>query len=647
MRVFILWALAIFACHEAAERLRTGTRSSPLAIVEADTDFGSVPVTTESTPHTFVVRPAPPDDSLQFDRMESVESTCPEFKIGATPNVPGAIVRRFCKEFGGGGYGGGGDVQCITFDEETYSFDVTFAPTVELPSSDQCRIIVRFDGGLSQSIKVTGTGIAPPLKALFSTRAPIDFFTINQGQTSAASSITVTNDGSQALTVSATSVDTDGVFVITGNQNQHAIAPGATTTYTVACEPTVGDPDNTAYAGSLTIQTNDPDPDDASVTFPLACVGVDHPLLPTPDFGISTLVGRPISVTVGLENQTGATVTVNSITLKQPALSGLEITNAPTSIGPNGNATVQLTWTPDAPIAAMLGAIVVGIAGETDRDIAITGDVAKALLADVKTNVPANETVTFGRLCIGESRPRSIKMQPGDGDEELLAGYSVTGASADGPFTAAVVAPTAVTVNPPSEVTVDITALEMFTDGTLDGTLTVTTDSPTEPTTTVPLTVEILQAGATVSPPLLDFSRVVITGVSSTKTATFTNCTAGTIEVTGVTLDGASAADFDIIQIMPNGVQQLPPFTLPRNGEILIAVQMLPQSSGAKSAEVSIDFQEPNKPDTSVETIALTGEGFVKAPDRDSYYRCSTGSPIQALPLAFVGLFLVLRRRRR
>ena len=199
----------------------------------------------------------------------------------------------------------------------------------------------------------------------------------------------------------------------------------------------------------------------------------------------------------------------------------------------------------------------------------------------------------------------------------------------------------------PTEVTIDVVARPMISDGKFEGAITVSTDSPSEPSFVVPTIIEVLQGGTTVSPPLLNFRDVIVTGFSETKIATFTNCTAGDIEITGILLDGEAAPDFDIIQIMPNGVEQLPPFTLARNGEIVIAVQMLPRSDGTKEAQISIDFQEPGQATTSSETVALLGEGFFRAPDRDSYYRCSSGSPVHALPLVFVGAWLVVRRRRR
>jgi uncharacterized protein (TIGR03382 family) len=637
----ILSALALAACSKPAERTRTIDR--PLAVLEGSGNFGSVAVTTTSPPRTFVVAPAPPKDSLQFDIIESIESTCPEFKLEA-PGAAGAVVRRSCTAFSGGQYGLG-ELVCVSFEEVTYSFQVRFAPILELPTSDQCRIIVRFDGGLARSIPVSGIGLAPPLRARFSTTAPIDFFTVNQGVTSGTSSVVITNTGSQELTVSATSTLAGGAFAITGQQAAHKILPGATTTYDVTCTPINGDPENQVYNGSLAVTTDAPNA--LLVNFPLKCVGVDHPLSPQPDRDIATLVGKAIPVSVDLQNLTGALVTITSIALKQPAVDGLQLTGAiPTTIGPNATVSVALTWTPTASFASGLGALVVEVPGEEPRDVSIVDGTATALLADVKTDVADGDRLDFGKLCIGESSTKPLRMQPGD-DPMTMAGYGVVAATSATPFSAVVTSPSAVTIAPATEVIVDVTANPMITDGIIEGTLQVTTDSPTEPMTSVPLYVEVLPAGASVSPPLLNFREVVVTGFSETKTATFSNCTAETIEITGVTLDGDSATDFDIIQIMPNGVEQLPPFSLPRNGEIIIAVQMLPQSNGSKEASVSIDFQETGKPETSNETIALIGEGFFPSPDRDSYYRCSAGSPAHALPLLVIGLFLVLRRRRR
>ncbi len=641
MRYFILGVACVFACGKGADGLRS--RSAPLVVVDADGAFGTQAVTTTSVARSFVVRPAPPADSLQFDRIEAIESTCPEFLIDA-PDAAGAVVQRFCTGFvGGEQYGGGGETMCVGFEELTYSFKVRFAPTQQVASSDQCRIIVRLDGGSSKQIPVSGTGIAPPLSATIAPRTPIDFFTVNLGVESAPRTFQVKNTGSGPLTVSASTVLATGVFTVTGDTTSHQLAPNASTIYEVTCTPTSA----ALFNGSITVTTNDPDAADSSVTIPFVCQGIDHPIGNTDGPRTQVVVGNSNTVTVALTNLSATdTVTGLSVALSQP-VPGLTIQVPPAgSLLPLANTTVQLLWQPTEPYQGPLGGLTLSVDGEPDRLIGIA--MAQATIADVKSSIPTTEKLEFGRLCIGESKKLSFTMQPGGDDSDVFANYVVKTVSGTAPFTAALNGGSVVQVgSPPTLATIDVTVMPMISDGTFDGTITVGTDSPTEPSFDVAAIVQVLQGGTTVNPPLINFREVIVTGFSDTKTTTFTNCTADTIEITGVALDGESATDFDIIQIMPDGVDRLPPFSLPRGGEVVIAVQMLPQSDGTKEAQIGIDFQEPGKPATSVETVALLGEGFLRTPDRDSYYACSTGSPLHSAPLGLVVGFLVVRRRRR
>lgn len=640
MRIVVLVLVGLVACSRSDEHVRS--RGSQLVAFDADGAFGTQAVTTTSSPHTFTVRPASPSDSLQFDRIETIESTCPEFQITA-PDAAGAIVQRTCSAFGGGGYGGGGDVQCVAFAEQTYTFSVQFAPVVQLPSSDQCRIIVRLDGGVSKSIAVSGTGIAPPLAAEISPRTPIDFFTVNLTKTSALRSFSVRNAGSEALTVSATTSLANGVFAVTGTTAQHDLAPGESEDFLITCTPPTAD----VFTGSITITTTDPDPDDAEVPITFTCQGIDHPVQSIDAAEVVATVGTTRTVIVTLDNLTTDPVEEIAVELQQPALPGLVISAPPaTSLGALGSTTVELTWTPPEPYKGALGGLILSVKDQPPRAIGIA--MSHARIADVSSDMPANEKLDFGRMCIGEAKVRSFRMQPGGTDSNVFTDYTVMSVAGSAPFTAAIAAGSAlVQVAPPTAVAIDVTAMPMISDGTFEGTVTVTTDSPSEGSYTVPVIAEVLQGGTTVNPPLLDFRGVVVTGFSETKTATFTNCTAGPIEITGIALDGDSASDFDINQITPNDVDQLPPFTLPRGGEVVIAVQMLPQSDGTKQARVNIDYQEPGAPATSEETVALLGEGLLRAPDRGSYYHCSTGSPLHAAPIGLVFAFIILRRRRR
>ncbi len=660
VRGLVVAAVCLAACSQSPERVRS--RSSQLVALDGNGAFGTVPVTTTSDPHVFTVRPAPPVDSLQFDRIELIESTCPEFVVDA-PNAVGAIVRRFCKAFDASTYGGA-DPKCIDFGEDSFTFNVRFKPVLELPSSDQCRIIVRLDGGASKSITVSGTGDAPPRRAQFSTTAPINFFTVTQGKTSVASKVIVSNTGSQTLSVNASIVNNDGVFLVNGSVVNGALgsqnlARNASRELAVQCRPDVDDPTGTAYKGTLTITTNDPVPARATVVIPIDCTGiqsnVDSQATATEH---KTRVEEATEITILLENVStavGSFATFGEIELASSAAAGMEIMSAPT-VGTSlqqGNTTqMKLRWTPPAVHVGDLGAVILRIEGEPDRLIGIGTGLAQ--LADVTSSVPNMEKLDFVKMCIGESKTRTLTMKPAGTDIMVFADYSVNAVASSAPFSADIVdAERVVKVFPPSEVAITVTAEPMDTPGVFESMLTVETDSPTEPTYGVPVAVEVLPKGATVDKTQLDFNTTIVTGFSETETATFRNCTDDEIDITGILLDGDSAPDFDILSIVTKNrdlteIEQNPPFKLPRNGEIEVTVQMLPQSDGVKSAQLSIDFQEPGQPATSNQTVSLSGEAFIRLlpGNRDSYYRCSTGAPLQLAPLGLVLLFVFRRRRR-
>ncbi|MBA2539856.1 MAG: choice-of-anchor D domain-containing protein, partial [Deltaproteobacteria bacterium] len=355
---FILAVACLVACGQPRDRVREHV--SPLVVLDGDGNFGRVAVTTVSDPRTFTVSPAPPADSLQFDRIESIESTCPEFEVEA-PEAAGAVVQRFCVSFEGGGYGGG-ELSCTAFQEVTYAFGVRFRPTLQLPTSDQCRIIVRLDGGSSKSIAVSGVGIPPPLSADISPQTPIDFLTVNLGTTSAPPRvIKVTNTGSQPLTVSATTQLAGAVFAVTGTTSSHQIAPGGVELYQVTCTPTSA----AAFTGSITFTTNDPDAADASVAIPFQCSGIDHPVGNVGDDEAKPLVGTSTKIVIKLTNLSATDpATGLAVALQQPGLPGLELTTPPlVTLAPLQTTTAELTWTPPEPYKGPLGGLTLSVDG--------------------------------------------------------------------------------------------------------------------------------------------------------------------------------------------------------------------------------------------------------------------------------------------
>ena len=436
----------------------------------------------------------------------------------------GAVVQRTCAAFGGGGYGGGGEVECVAFTEQPFVFSVRFAPVFELPSSAQCRIVVRLDGGASKSIPVSGTGIAAAAAVDISPRTAIDFFTVNLDKTSAANQITVRNSGSEALTLSATTALAGGVFAITGTTAQHPIATRRDRRSSRSRAPRRPPTCSTARSPSVERSGRRPTPE---VSIPFTCQGVDHPIQNLDDGQVLAVVGTSRTVVVTLNNITTDPVQNLTVALQPPVLPGLAITKAPaTSLGSLGTTTVELRL--DAARALQ------GFARRVDpidrrqasargqhRDVACADrgcHLGRAGGREARLRSDVHRRVEDAAVHHAAGRQRCERVRGLLGDRRLGERTLHRDESSPG----------SCRCRHRPRVEIEVTAMPMISDGVFNGTVTVNTDSPTEATFTVPVIVEVMQGGTTVNPPLLDFREVVVTGFSETKTATFTNCTAAT-----------------------------------------------------------------------------------------------------------------------
>lgn len=126
------------------------------------------------------------------------------------------------------------------------SIQVMFVPTALgartgiLTVSDQLR---------SQTVSLTGTGIAPPGASLAPV-SPLSFGTEPVGQTSAAQTVTLTNNGGTALAIAGVSVAGD--FAVAANACGSNLAPGTACTMQVVFSPSAGG----ARIGTLTVADN-------------------------------------------------------------------------------------------------------------------------------------------------------------------------------------------------------------------------------------------------------------------------------------------------------------------------------------------------------------------------------------------------------
>ena len=164
--------------------------------------------------------------------------------------------------------------------------------------------------------------------------------------------VTITNDGTVDLTVTALST-TDPVFSVVGTTLPMTIAPATSQDVAVRYAPTLVGPS----AGSLDV-TND-DPDEGLVSVALSGSGLAEPepditVPPTLDFG-GVIINTTSDLTVTITNDGAADLTVTALSTTNPIFSVVGAT-LPMTVAPatSQDVTVRFAPTLETPSAGSL-----------------------------------------------------------------------------------------------------------------------------------------------------------------------------------------------------------------------------------------------------------------------------------------------------
>jgi hypothetical protein len=199
----------------------------------------------------------------------------------------------------------------------------------------------------SQTVALTGVGVAPPgvsLSPLFG----VSFPATGVGLSSAPATVTLTNNGGQALAISTVSVSGDFAVVPGSNTCGSSLALGAACTMQVAFAPIAAG----ARTGALTVVSNAAN---SPQTIPLTGPGVDFALTPNGSTTVTVASGR--SAVFPLLFTSGPAVAGTTVALKcsgAPVYASCKI--VPETLTIDGNATtVAVTVQTGTTTAAVRG----------------------------------------------------------------------------------------------------------------------------------------------------------------------------------------------------------------------------------------------------------------------------------------------------
>ena len=170
----------------------------------------------------------------------------------------------------------------------TCALGVSFTPTAVGSRSATLTLTDQFR---TQTLTVTGTGVAPPGVAL--SPVALTFADTGVSLASPAQTVTLTNNGGLALAIANTTLSTN--FTLAASSCGATLAVGAACTYTVVFTPTATGP----LTGALTLITN---ATVATQTVAFSGTGIDFNLIPTSSTTATLKAGATATYTLQLSS---------------------------------------------------------------------------------------------------------------------------------------------------------------------------------------------------------------------------------------------------------------------------------------------------------------------------------------------------------
>ncbi len=626
----VVVGVAVFA---ACSSLKLGETEQESVVITTSLgsaeDFGSVQLNTSSTPADVTISPA--GTMTVSDTIDSVTSSSAEFVVSFPQSMPPAVVDQSCSSGSGSGTASGSVTTGCT--SSNWGFQVTFSPT-GTAGTRSATIHISVDG-VDQPITMTGTAVAPQY-LIGASPNPLPFGYVKVGATSTDGTITVSNMGSQALSISSvTLTDAGGVFAYsptnTGNTGAHTLDVGLSESYALTCTPGA----TTTYSGSLTIASNATNSSTLSVS--LTCTGTDSTLSTSPNpakFPVMR-VGDPAQMlAIAVTNSSATAANLMTPTLSTDTTPDLTIASADTGLisdaGPSKH--IVLKYAPTTPVGTngYLGTLIVNYDSGKQYLATVFGE------ADATAMAVSTGSIDFGPLCVGQQATQHVTAYASD-----VGAFHVTDVSTPAaPFTRTMPSgetlPYAVQGNHQGTDFAFDVAITAPAAMAYASSLTITTDIPGKPTFPISLMAQGLPAGISPTPAQLDFPPTPVNTTSSGQTVVLSNCGSAAIDVQSATIIGPDASEFAIA--LPTD----PTKTLQMHESEMFALVMSPHSPGVKNATLVITYDSGS---TSVPLDGNAGVGGGSGKNRETYYACSAGRPGGWWPIALA--LLALRRRRR
>jgi hypothetical protein len=445
----------------------------------------------------------------------------------------------------------------------------------------------------------TTTGTAPAV-----TLSPPSLAFGNQpvSSTSAAQSVTVTNSGSAALTISSITLagTNPGDYAQTNTcpTGSTTLAAGSSCTISVTFAPTA--------TGSRT----------ASISIADSASGSPHTVSLS---GTGTAPGvtlNPTSLTFGNQPQS-TTSAAQSVTLTNTGTAPLTISSisvgganpadfaqtttcpiSPSTLAAGAKCTINVTFTPSTISSESANLSVSDTAGDSPQSVALSG--TGTAPAPVVSLAPTS--LSFSSQVVNTTSAAQNVTLTNSGNADLtISSIGLTGTN-PGDFTQTTTCPASPsTLTAGSSCTISVTFTPTAT-GTRSASVAITDNASGSPQS-VALTGTGASAPApavTLNPTNLTFSSQLVNTTSAAQSVTLTNSGTAALTISSIGLTGTNASDFAQTNTCPASSS-----TLAAGAKCTISVTFTPTATGSRTASVSITDNASGSP----HTVAVSGTG--------------------------------------
>ncbi|QHN04823.1 choice-of-anchor D domain-containing protein [Granulicella sp. WH15] len=482
--------------------------------------------------------------------------------------------------------------------QATCTATVGFTPTAA--GSRSAYLVVTSNAPNSpQPILLTGTATASA-PAITLSPASLTFTSQTIGFTSAAQAITLTNSGTGTLNLSSiTLAGANAADYTLANSCSATLATSAHCTFSVTFKPTAAGT-RTATITIVSNATSSPN------TILLTGTGI------APSFSLSsgelnfyTLVGSTSPAqTVTLTNTSTGILNIASITLTGANAADYILVNAcPATLAASAHCTYSVTFKPSSIGTRTATLSIISNASSAPFTIPLTGVGTTAAIS------LSAASLTFASQTIGSASPAQTVTLTNSGTGTLnLTSITLAGANATD-YSLVNACPATLAASAHCTFTV---AFKPIAAGTRTAAVSIVSNATSSPNT-IALTGTGTTSAISLSPTSITFASQPVGSTSAAQTVTLTNSGTGALNLTGITLSGANAADYSLANACPA--------SLAASAHCTFTVAFNPTAAGTRTAAVTIASNAP-----AASTIPLTGSGTATIPPPPSSITLSTNS---------------------